>query len=95
MSNDVLNSMSWRSECQTEQYRSRDSAIARSTAAAGTSPRSLKLQLRTHHTRRRLLCPLGNDARGEPGQRVPAFSHDIDDVGGHAASQSEHQHLHR
>src|SRR6266568_4368274 len=34
--------MSGRSECQTEQYFSRESAIARSTLAAGTSPVTAK-----------------------------------------------------
>src|SRR5206468_5368296 len=34
----TVNAMSFRIECQTEQYFSRDSAIARSTVSAGTSP---------------------------------------------------------
>src|SRR4030095_16261021 len=34
--------MSWRNECHTEQYFSRDNAIARSTASGGTEPRTSK-----------------------------------------------------
>lgn len=38
ITNAVLSSMPSRSECHTEQYLSRESAMARSTAAGGTSP---------------------------------------------------------
>jgi hypothetical protein len=36
--NDTSSSMSWRMECQTEQYFSRESWIARSIGSEGTLP---------------------------------------------------------
>jgi len=50
-SNVTWNSMSGRSECQTEQYFSRDSSMARLTALGGTSPRTRKCSVAL--TRRR------------------------------------------
>ncbi len=38
--------MSWRSECQTEQYLSLDSWMARSTAWAGTLPVNTKCSVK-------------------------------------------------
>ena len=55
----VVSVMSCRSECQTEQYLSRDKAMARSTAVGGTSP----LTWKCIDTRRRRRGGSGNGRR--------------------------------
>ena len=42
ISKEVVNSMSWRRECQTEQYVSRERAMARSTLSGATAPVTVK-----------------------------------------------------
>ena len=53
--------MSWRSECHTEQYLSRDSWMARSTACAGTSPVTTKCSVKLHEVPRRLVAALADE----------------------------------
>ena len=53
--------MSWRSECHTEQYLSRDSWMARSTACAGTLPVNAKCNVKLHEVPRRIVAALADD----------------------------------
>ena len=41
----------------------------------------MEVELCAHHTRRRLLRTLSDDMRAEAGERVPALSHDVHDIG--------------
>ena len=94
-SNDVSNAMSVRSECQTEQYLSCDSAIARSTASTGTAPSTSK-RSSTAVTRRGIG---GRAVRGQVGaqgaQRMASAREDERDVRAHARRECEAQRLHR
>ena len=76
--------MSGRSEFETEQYFSRDSAMARVTASA----RHLAAddEVRRMRTKRRggvsARSPLNRDSR--PTDRMPALAQDVDDIHRHA-----------
>ncbi len=87
--------MSFRKECHTEQYFSCDSAMARSTASAGTSPVMVKCSvIRVKY--------FGSSPRRSPDevslevlQRVPALGEDLDEINTHAGGKASRQGLHR
>ena len=86
--------MSWLRECQTEQYFSRDNAMARSTASAGTAPSRSNREIDLHEPMRFLLSTVGGQVRAKAANVVTPFRQDEDDVGRHAAGQRKGQRLH-
>ena len=87
--------MSWRSECQTEQYFSRDSAMARSTLSGATSPVHLEAQVDAHEAMRIFRRALRAQVRAQPPQRLPSALQDVHHVHGHAAGEGQGEGLNR
>ena len=89
----VSRTMSSRSECQTEQYLSRDSAIARWTTAF----RHLTVHVEVQRGLRDAVWNVGpsfrDDGRAESRQRVASLPDDVDDIHGHAGAEADDKHL--
>ena len=90
----TLNSMSWRIECQTEQYFSRDNAIARSMASSGTLAFDCEMQRHRKDAMRIFVRALRLEVRAQRAIPAAPFREDVRQIHRHAPGERESQRLH-
>ena len=87
--------MSWRSECQTEQYfvtREGDrplDGVGRNVAV------HREMQQHAQQAPWRIRGPLAGQRRVKPRQRMSSLAEDVDDVSRHAPKEGHPEQLHR
>ena len=89
------NSMSCRIECQTEQYFSRDSWMARADRLIGNAAGDREVKRDVAESPRLLGHPLSGQIGAQSAEIVASFAQHMDNVHRHAAGEREGQSLHR
>ena len=86
--------MSWRMECQTEQYFSRDNAIARSMLSSVHVAFDCEMQRHRKDAMRIFVRALRLEVRAQRAIRAAPFREDVRQIHRHAPCERESQRLH-